>query len=150
MSGIPPRSREIVMSTLFAILQSGLSSTFKTVDRKLKLWINVPAELQPALYMVDHTENSLPSLRGVAPKREWDVTLFIYATVPEVPGVFGSKILNDLLDAVDVAIMPSPASGVLTLGGLTYRVWVEGPVRKDPGDLDGQAVALYPIKIRPP
>jgi hypothetical protein len=124
--------------------------SFKIMSRKLKLWDEVPPEMQPALYMVEHGERPLLTPRGLPRKTEWDVLLFIYARADQ-EGLIGSIILNNLIDEVEAVLqINDQQENNLTLGGLVYRVWVEGLIRKDPGDLEGQALALYPIKIRPP
>jgi len=113
------------------------------------MWSDVTAEEQPALFMSDHTENQVSSSRGLPRKTEWDVVFFIYARAPD-ENTLGTVVLNNLLDALEDALVPSVSDNVLTLGGTVYRVWGDGEIRKDPGDLDGQAVAIYPMKIRPP
>lgn len=145
---IPPASREAVFTALLNKLLVLSPIPFVTVSRKVKLWNDVPSELQPALYMTDHTEKQLNAPRGVPNKATWDVMLFVYAKVGE--SEVGSTILNNLLDSIDGALLPEVSINVLTLGGLVYRVYTDGEIRKDPGDLDGQAIALIPLSIRPP
>ncbi len=147
---IPPSSREAVMVSFFGLLQKLQGTSFTTVTRKLRHWDNVPAEEQPYLCMVEHTEHDMPVGRGLPLKRGWDIALWVYAVPPNDGVSPGSVVLNGLLDAIEAAIAPPVYSYVLTLGGQTYRVWPEGLIKKDPGDLDGQALAIYPVMIRPP
>ena len=146
---IPPPSRESVMTAFFGKLQILRPVPFITLSRKLKLWNETPLEEQPALFMVEHLERPHPSTRGLPRRTEWEIELYIYARAPD-QNVFGSAILNNLLDTVEAALAPDAAENVLTLNGLVYRIWSEGEIRKDPGDLDGQAVAIFPWRIRPP
>lgn len=146
---IPPPSRESVMSALFDKLLILKPDVFITMSRKLKLWNEVPVEEQPALFMCEHLEHQVSSTRGLPRRTEWDVEFYIYARAVDENSV-GSIILNTLLDSVDGVLQPEPSDNVLTLSGRVYRIWGEGQIRKDPGDLDGQAVAIYPMKIRPP
>jgi hypothetical protein len=55
--------------------------------------------------------------------------------------------LNNILDGVDARLAPSPVTGKQTLGGLVSHCRRDGEVMLDPGDLDGQALAIIPIKI---
>jgi len=152
---IPPSTRESVMTALLAKLTPLSPNTFPTVSRKLRMWDDVGAEQQPALFMVEHTEKALAVPRGLPRKAEWDVMLFIYARA-DGEGTVGATTLNNLLDAVEAALGLDPGTAkttpnnVLTLNGTVYRIWAEGDIIKDPGDLEGQCLALYPIKIRPP
>lgn len=148
MSSIPPATREDVMTAVFNLLQPLSPTPFKLLTRKLQLWDTVPAEQQPSLMMAEHEEHALPAPRGLPPKREWKIKLFIYAKAGEP--VVGAILLNNLLDAVDSVLQVSGPTNILTLGGIVYRAWIDGPILKDPGDLEGQAAAIYPISIRPP
>jgi hypothetical protein len=137
------------MTALYAKFQALSPTPFVTVSRQLKQYFDVSAECKPALFMTEHTEKSLTNARLTPGKSEWDIMLFIYARVPDDGESIGASILNNLLDAVDTALKPD-VNGNVSLGGIVYRVWPDGLIHKDPGDLDGEAIALYPIKIRPP
>src|SRR5215831_13631472 len=97
MNWFPPTSRENVMTALFTVLQSKLAPNgpFNLMSRKLKLWDEVPPEMQPALYMVEHAERPLLATRGVPRRAEWEVMLFIYARA-DTEELVGSVILNNL------------------------------------------------------
>jgi hypothetical protein len=61
--------------------------------------------------------------------------------------------LNNLIDAVKAALDPVPGMAqTLGLGGTTtvQHCWIEGRIDMHPGDLDGQAIAVIPIKILAP
>jgi hypothetical protein len=140
------------MTALFSVFQTMLAPNgpFNHMSRKLKLWDEVPPEMQPALYMVEHGERPRSVGLGLPRRAEWEVMLFIYARA-DTDDLIGSIILNNLIDAVeDVLQINNQMDNNLTLSGQVYRIWVEGQVRKDPGDLEGQALALYPIRILPP
>jgi hypothetical protein len=51
------------------------------------------------------------------------------------------------LDVIDAALAPNPVTRKQTLGGLVSHVWIDGKVMKGPGDLDGDGVAVIPVKI---
>jgi hypothetical protein len=140
------------MAALFVVFQTMLAPNgpFKHMSRKLKLWDEVPPEMQPALYMVEHGERPRTTGLGLPRRAEWEVMLFIYARA-DTDELIGSIILNNLIDAVeDVLQINNQVDNNLNLGGQVYRTFVEGMIRKDPGDLEGQALALYPIRILAP
>jgi hypothetical protein len=148
----PPTSREDVMTALFALLQTlQTSQIVVTCDRRLKLWFEISSEEKPAVYMVEHEEDNQPSPSGMSPKRQWQVMIFIYADAPQDGVTKGSILLNNLIDQVEAALgLQGGAISMQNLGGRVYRVWSEGRVLKDPGDLDGHALAIYPVHIRAP
>lgn len=55
--------------------------------------------------------------------------------------------LDPLLDAVDAALAPNIVTRRQTLGGLVSHVWIDGKIMKDPGDIDGDGIAVIPVKI---
>lgn len=42
---------------------------------------------------------------------------------------------------------PTSVTRKQTLGGLVPHCWIDGKVMKDPGDLDGDGIAVIPLKI---
>ena len=58
--------------------------------------------------------------------------------------------MNNLIDAVEDALDPAPLYQNQTLGGIVSHCWFEGDVMKEPGDLDGDGIAIIPIKILVP
>jgi len=49
------------------------------------------------------------------------------------------------------SLKPSPATlGRQTLGGLVSNCYIDGKIMKDPGDLDGDGIAVIPVKILAP
>jgi len=143
-------------SRLFASYQgvNGDGSTgFKNalaVARRLVHWDNVPRDQQPTFYLIDHEETAVrQQILGV---RTIQAMAWVYAAIDLTdPAVVGSMILNSFLDGFEAALAPSPAEpGRQTLGGLASEVFVEGTLLKDPGDLEGQALLMVPIKLRLP
>jgi hypothetical protein len=121
------------------------------VSRRLKLWTDVANEECPACFIAEHTEN-----RGrqseTLPKDGLAADLFIYTRAPNQADVPAS-ILNAALDALDLALKPTGADAIAnkqTLGGLVSHCYIDGNVMKDPGDLDGQGLAVAPVKILVP
>jgi hypothetical protein len=117
----------------------------------MQLWYNVPSELKPILYMQEPEEIGLPTPRFTPRKAEWVIHLIMYAEVPLDQTAIGSVVINNLLDAIEVVLGLNAGNGTpLTFNNQVYRVWQEGTIRKDPGDIGGHAVAVYPLRIRPP
>ncbi len=138
-------TREQAMEALFTLLQT--TPGVVTFGRRLKLWNNVPAEQQPALYLVEHSESRLNTLRGTPGKLQLVAQIFLYVKTTDTE-VIGGQLLNNLLDAIELVLAPAdPKVNVQTLGGLVDRCWINGTIIKDPGDIDGQGLAIIPINI---
>ena len=55
-----------------------------------------------------------------------------------------------MMDALDTAFAPTGTDiglGRNTLAGTAYSCRIDGKVLKDPGDLDGDALLVVPVKI---
>jgi hypothetical protein len=128
-------SREAIYAALFALVSG--SAEFKTKGRRLKLWTDVNAK--PAVFVAQ---------RGATPQKvTLKADIFIYTNVGKDPNVIPAAQLNDLVDAIDAALAGSAVTGRQTLGGLVAHCWIEGEVMIDPGDLDGDGVAVIPVRI---
>ena len=55
--------------------------------------------------------------------------------------------VDALIDIVEAVLRPRPYGTANTLGGLVRDCFVAGKYSVDPGDLDGQAKAMLPIRI---
>ena len=118
-------------------------------SRRLKLWSDVPPAMRPACFLFEGGTETHENAAGGTPRRALEVRLFIYVDAHD-PGLIGAVALNTIMDALDAALAPSGADlpfGRLTLGGNAYRCSIEGKPMKDPGDLDGDAVLVVPIRI---
>jgi hypothetical protein len=54
--------------------------------------------------------------------------------------------LNQLVDAIELALSPGPAFEEQTLGGLVSHCRIVGEIETDEGVLGDQAVAIIPSK----
>jgi hypothetical protein len=139
-------ARNDVMEALKAkIVATGY---FKTVSRRVKLWTETPAVEQPACFIAEHSETRAHQSANL-PKDSMAADLFVYTVAPNKDDVPAS-IQNAALDAIDTALAPTGADKMRarqTLGGLVSHCYAEGRVLKDPGDLDGQGVAVVPVTI---
>lgn len=137
-------SRETIYAAVFNIL-NGLVA-FATRSRDLKHWVDVSANLQPAVYM-NQTGESANTVTGSPTKWTLRLDVYIYARVQsdQNPGA----VLNPLIDAVCNALnVVHPITGRTNLGiaGVEW-VRVEGNIETDEGSLGEQAVAIIPVII---
>jgi len=146
-------SREAIMTALFTKLQAAVfsspingSSTWVTTSRRLQLWADVAASSRPYMCMTEHHEQQVYKSENVPAYVTIMIDVFVYIDSKD-QGTTPSIILNIILDALDAAIAPGPGEQRQTLGGLVSHCRVDGPVLKDPGDIDGDGLIIYPIKI---
>ena len=140
-------SREAAFSALFAAVSAawpwGLAS------RRMKLWCEVPAALRPALFQLESGPETYQWASPATPKRTFEVKLFLYfdARDPTTPG---ASALNAALDALDAALAPTGAEAALgrqTLGGAVHDCKILGVPVRDPGDLDGDGLAVVSVRL---
>jgi hypothetical protein len=150
-------ARETIMDALCAQLAQARFSApingndgWATLSRRLRLWSDVAPADQPALFVTEHAENIAFVSETLPGKTTLNVDLFIYISAGQDPQTIPARDLNIALDALAEALAPPPGSDRQTLGGLVYHCRIEGRVVKDPGDLDGQGLALVPLKILAP
>jgi len=140
-------SREAVYAALF-VLGSNLqwgdpAQGFAYASRRVRLADDLPA--QPALCQAEHGE-TVAILPGQPPRRTLAAAWMIQHATADPDAILAS-VNNALLDAIDVCFLPDSPDGCCTLGGLVTHAWIEGEVFKDPGDLDGQALLIVPIRM---
>jgi hypothetical protein len=150
-------ARETIIEALCAQLAQARFSaplngrdTWATLSRRLKLWSDVASADQPALFVAEHSETTAFASETLPGKTTLNVDLFIYISAGHDPRSIPARDLNLALDALTAALAAPPGSDRQTLGGLVYHCRIEGRIVKDPGDLDGQGLALVPIKILAP
>ncbi len=142
----------ITRETAIGALQSLVAGAYgwKTGPaRRLKLWSDVPAMSRPACFLFEGGQETYSWSESAAPKRAIEIKLFIYLSAKD-PSVIGSSLLNDVMDALDAAFALSGADlaiGRNTLGGAVHHCRIDGKTLKDPGDLDGDALLIVPVKL---
>lgn len=117
--------------------------------RRLRLWGDVPAVSRPACFLFEGSPETYSWSETAVPKRTIEAKLFIYLNAKD-PSTIGASLVNAVLDALDAAFALAGSdvvSGRHTLGGAVYNCHIEGKVLKDPGDLDGDALLIVPIKV---
>jgi hypothetical protein len=141
-------SRETIISALVTLI-AGAYPWATGPSRRLKLWADVPPSARPACFVFQGgMEHHAYGAQLVNPKRTIEVRLFIYANAKD-PNTIGASLLNAILDALDAAFAAArdPVSGLISLGGYTFSARIEGDALMDPGDLDGDALLIVPVKI---
>lgn len=138
-------SREAIYSALFDLVSG--SAAFKTKGRRLKLWTDVNAAAKPALFVAQRGQTYVQGSEATPQKVTLKADIFVYTNVGKDANVVPATQLNDLVDAVDAALAGSVVTGRQTLGGLVAHCWIEGEVMIDPGDIDGDGVAVIPVRI---
>lgn len=142
-------TRDAIYAALFAKLldmgprNDGGDDTFRVMSRRWKTWTDCP--IQPALFQREQErERYVQAGRGLPPKVTLQAQLWIYTRAGDDPNILPSTSLSAILDRLDL-LLKVDAFGYQTLGGIVSHAWIEGDLMKDPGDTDGQAVAIVPI-----
>jgi len=141
-------SRESAIEALMNIIADAYPWKLGPV-RRLKLWSDVPAPSRPACFLFEGGQETYSWSEGAVPKRVIEVKVFIYLSVKD-PNSVGAALLNSVMDSLDAAFGLSGAdriSGRNTLGGTVYNCRIDGKGLKDPGDLDGDALLIVPVKM---
>ena len=138
-------NREAIAVALFNLVKT--PGALVTTSRRLKHWSDVPAEEQPALFQAQGKEAVDTSAQKMgAPnthKIEFQLYIYTHSTDPTAPP---STLLNQILDAIEAAMTPTPGTKQ-TLGGLAQHAFISGSIETDEGVLGDQAVAIIPIEV---
>ena len=140
-------SREAAFSALFAAVSA--ACPWGVASRRLKLWSEVPAALRPALFQLEAGPETYQWPTPAAPKRTLEAKLFLYFDARD-PATPGASAINAALDALDAALAPAGADlalGRQTLGGAVHDCKINGVPVRDPGDLDGDAIAVVAVRL---
>ena len=127
---------------------------FLTLSRRVKLFNEVPSEMQPACFQAEHGTLEKQTT-GMPYKTTLNATWIIYQAVSKSPEGIGAIENNIILKGVRTALAPKPNDpGFMdkrnTLNGLVYHCFIDGLLFKDPGDIDGQGMMTVPIKLLVP
>lgn len=141
-------TREQVAVALFSLLQT--VPGFASWSRRPQLWDKVANF--PALFMGNPAENYQYDHGNASPPVVTiDFDIFIYISVGQDPNVIPDTLMNTLLDSIEVVMTPLPSAGYAqTLGGIVHHAWIEGPINRAPGYIDGRGLALLTIKVLVP
>lgn len=141
-------TRDAALSALAALIAGAYA--WKTgPSRKLKLWTDVPPANRPACFLFEGGLESYGWSEGAVPRRVIEAKIFVYLNARD-HAVLGAALLDGMMDALDAAFAPTGTDiglGRNTLAGTAYSCRIDGKVLKDPGDLDGDALLVVPVKI---
>lgn len=140
-------SREAAFSALFTAVSAAYP--WGLASRRMKLWSEVPAAMRPALFQLESGPESYQWPSPAAPKRTFDAKLFLYFDARD-PSVPGASAINAALDAIDAALQPAgrdAALGRQTLNGAVHDCRIVGVPVRDPGDLDGDGLAVVSVRL---
>jgi hypothetical protein len=152
-----PVNRQAIKNALFVLGQNAVFAnmvnnvtTWNYTSRRLKTFANIDPSQMPAMFLVQHKEGY--EAKGVArlTRRYLDMGFWCYAD-SAAEGVIGDDYLDSMESALEQALMPDDnGRQELTLNGLAYWVRItrqDGLFIRDPGDLDGNALLVLPVRI---
>ena len=137
-------NRENIMNALLAKLQA--ATGIASATRKFVIWDQVPQSEKPLLVLKQAGTQYEYTTRGTPAKATIRATLLVYTAVGQDVTIPAAQ-MNNILDAIDTALSPSPLNGVQNLGGLVTDCRIEGNNMEDDGALDGNGVAIRNIAI---
>lgn len=138
--------REAVYAALFD-LASG-SAGFAAVSRRLRLPTDVSPAEQPFLCMSEKGGDAKVKALGAPTVWTLHADLYLYAHSSD-PYLAPAMVLNPLIDALELALAPSPVTGIQTLGlpQIVQHAYIAGKIETDEGILGDQAAAVIPVEI---
>jgi hypothetical protein len=141
-------TRDVAVEALLRLVASAYA--WKSgPSRRLKLWGDVPPSSRPACFLFEGGQETYTWSEGAIAKRAIEVKLFIYLNAKD-QNATGASLISGVMDALDGAFALSGgdlASGRNTLSGSVYSCRIDGRPLKDPGDLDGDALLVVPVRI---
>ncbi len=123
--------REQIYAALFALLQGSLlapAGPFKTVSRRWQDPSQISPADRPALYQVQKDELAKTSVIGVPLLWKIGLDLVIYTAGDAEPNVVQSTELNNLLDALELALESVTPGLAQSLGRQVTYCRIEGKV----------------------
>lgn len=137
-------SREPIYKALFDLVSR--ADGLQTKSRRFKHFSEVPAEMQPALYQVQRSENAITET-GQPTKWNLNVDLYLYVHAGEADDTPPTTQLNPIIDYITNLFDPNPVTGKQTLGGLVHYARIAGNIETDEGLLGAQGIAIIPVEI---
>jgi len=153
-------SRILIKQALFAKAQAATfataiagHNTWALSSRRLRLWPQVDPDSQPAMFMVQHRESYQNPGRGTESRRFLDIGFWCYART-DSDDILGDDLLDIMITGLENALAPdNTPENTLDLGGMVYWVKImnqDNMYIRDPGDVDGQALLVLPVRILMP
>ncbi len=140
--------KNLAATVTFPSLVNG-ESTWLEVSRRLAMFNLI--EQQPACFVVQHREPyENRHVGGVPPLRILSVGLWCFARTGG-EGIEGDELLDSMFEGIETVFdRPDSITGELTLGGLCEYCNIDrrdNMLIRDPGDIDGQALLVVPLRI---
>jgi hypothetical protein len=138
--------REWIYGALWE-LAAGAAS-FTSANRRLRHWADVAPAEQPALFMSE--KGGAAVMKALGAPIVWTLYADFYVYVHSSdPYLAPAMLLNPLLDALEAALAPSPATGIQNLGlpAMVQHAYIQGKVETDEGVLGDQAIAIVPVAV---
>jgi len=138
--------RESIYNALWE-LAAGAAS-FVSMNRRLRHWTDVAPAEQPALFMSEKGGTAVTKALGAPIVWTLYADFYVYVHSSD-PYLAPTMLLNPLLDALEVALTPSPATGIQNLGlpEMVQHAYIAGKVETDEGVLGDQAIAIVPVEV---
>jgi hypothetical protein len=139
-------TREPIYAALFARVAG--AAEFVTAARRLRHWSELTPPEQPALFMRQKAEVAAVTALGAPTVWKLVVDLYLYAHASDPYGA-PATVLNPLIDAVEAALAPLPATGLQDFGlpAMVQHAYIAGKIDIEEGVLRDQAVAIIPVEI---
>jgi hypothetical protein len=138
-------SRNDAFDALLAIgaaIEPSAGQQWAETGRKMK---SPDAVQKPALLQVEG-DSQTESRLGQLQRRKEQVAWVIYQNAGADQAVEPARFSQDLKDAIEAVFTPAGIS-FETLGGRVYSAYIDGAIRRYPGDLDGVELIIVPITL---
>lgn len=138
-------NRNLAFDALLAIgagIQPSPGQSWAETGRKMK----APEQAQmPALLQVEG-DSETKSKFGQLQQRKEQVLWVVYHNAGADQAVEPARYSQDLKDAIE-AVFGDKGISFQTLGGQVYAAFIDGAIRRFPGDLDGIELITIPITL---
>jgi len=137
--------RKQVSHALFTLLKN--SYAWNTADPRLQVPDDVTAMAQPAMFLVKPQEHLSQQETFMLPVYKLSYHILISLRADGSPeDISAEDQMDDILDAVESALMPHPGE-YQTLGGLVTHCWIDGTISIDTPVLFQQCAIWIPITV---
>ena len=139
-------NRETIYAALW-MLGAG-AAQFASANWRLRHWSDVAAAEQPALFMSEKGGHAAVKRLGAPIVWTLYAEFYIYVHSSD-PYLAPGTVLNPLIDALEAALAPTPATGIQDLGlpQMVQHAYIAGKIETDEGILGDQAIAIVPVEI---
>jgi hypothetical protein len=139
------------VEVVFTSTINGFSTWAQPPSRRLKLFNNVDPSNQPACFLLQHRETyTVRKSVGNLSTRYLNMGFWCYAPTGD-ESVVGDDLLDLMISAFELVLAPDdPTVNELTLGQQVHWCRIvrdDGMFIRDPGDIDGQALLVLPVRI---